>query len=382
MSEARTDRVLIVHPDSNVRREIEIVLRRAHKFPIATRQVATPNAAIQAAREHDPRIIFLDLGEDRALTLSVARELRRIDRLIVGLFNPLIEEKDSAEAEFLRHAVRSGVGEFVPLPVSDTELTQALSSVPQTRGGSQEGRAIAFFSHQGGVGTTTLAVNTALALSMAEPRRPVALMDANVQFGAVAAHLGMVPERDLSNAIRELDQGVIAPLPTAPDAPLAILASPVDPRVAQMVAPEDASRVLIELRRRFQAVIVDTAPIIDMLTLSVLDLTDTVVVVTDCSAPTVAGTARTLKMLADLGFDANRVRLVASKYRNSADALPPDVIANELRRPVDHIVPLISPVSLGTHRGSPAFFERAAAPFAEAVRKIAADIVRGGGRKQ
>lgn len=382
MTETRTDRVLIVHPDPAVRREIESAVRRTHKYPIAVRQVSTPNAAIQAAREHDPRIVFLELGEERALTLSVARELRRIDRLLIGLFNPLVEEKDLAEAEFIRHAVRAGIGEFVPLPLSDTELAAALASVPETRTGAHEGRAIAFFGHQGGVGTTTLAVNTALALSMAEPRRPVALMDANVQFGAVAFQLGMVPDRDLSDAIREIDQGVISPLPmAAPDVPLAVLASPSDTRAAELVTPEDVSRVLIELRRRFQAIIIDTAPVLDMLTLSVLDLTETVIVVTDASAPTVAGAARALRMLADVGFDGNRVRLVVSKHRNAADALPIDVIAQELRRPVDYVVPFLVPVSVGTHRGSPALFEKGAAQFADAVRKIAADVLRMGGRK-
>lgn len=381
MTELRTDRVLIVHPDPAVRREIEGAVRRAYRHPIAARHISAPNAAIQASREHDPRIVFLDLGTDRALTLSVARELRRYDRLIIGLLNPLMEENQTAEAEFVRQAVRAGIGEFVPVPVSDQEMAQALSAVPDVRSAVHEGRAITFFSHQGGVGTTTLAINMALAISMAEQRRSVAVMDANIQFGSAAAHFGFVPDRDLSDAIRELDNGSIAPLPVVwNESQLGILASPIDARAAEKVTPEDASRVLIELRRRYNTVVVDTAPVLDMLTLSVLDLSETVVVVTDPSSPTVAGTARLLRMLSELGFDG-RVKLVVSRFRSASDALPVDVIAQELRRPVDHVIPYLVPVSLGTHRGSPALLEKGTATFAEAVKRLAADVTRTAGRK-
>ena len=373
----RTDRVLIVHPDPAVRRDVESVLRRAHKHSIAVRHAAQAGAAIQIGREYDPRIILLDLAQDRALALSVANELRRPDRLIVGLFNPLLESGSSSEAEFLRQAVRAGIGDFVPLPLSEVEVAAALAAMPDAGPSKHEGRAVAFFSHQGGVGTTTLAINTALALRTAEPPRSVAILDANVQFGCVAAHLGLVPERDLGDGIHELELGLMFPLPTAGPAPgIAVLASPLDPRAAQLVTPEDLSRVLIELRRRFQTVVIDTAPILDLLTLSVLDLSETIVVVTEGTAPTIAGTARLLRMLATLGFGEDRVRLAVSRFRSAADVLGADVIAGQLGRPVDHIVPFIWPVAVGTHRGTPALMERGAALFADSVRRLARDVGR------
>jgi pilus assembly protein CpaE len=377
----RTDRVLIVHPDPAVRREIENVVRRAHKHSIAARHAGNAGAAVQLARDFDPRIVLLDLVQDRALALSVAKELRRPDRLIVGLVNPLITQGDSggSEAEFLRQAVRAGVGDFAALPLSDAEIAAALETAPQGGPATQEGRTIAFFSHQGGVGTTTLAINTAIALRVGEPARSVVVMDANIQFGCVAAHLGMVPERDLGDAIRELDLGPMFPLPsTGSDAPVSVLASPLDPRAAEMITPEDVSRVVIELRRRFGSVVIDTAPVLDLMTLSVLDLSETVVVVTEPLAPTIAGTARLLGMLASLGITDDRVRLVVSRFRDAPDLLSPAVISQQLGRPVDHVVPFLMPVTAGTHRGVPAVFERGTAPFTDAMKRLARDVARGG----
>jgi pilus assembly protein CpaE len=376
----RTDRVLIVHGDPAVRREIENVVRRAHKHSIAARHAGTAGAAVQLARDFDPRIILLDLVQDRALALSVAKELRRPDRLLIGLVNPLMDGGGGSEAEFLRQAVRAGVSDFVALPLSDTEIAAALETAPQAGPSAHEGRAIAFFGHQGGVGTTTLAINTAIAIRVAEQTRTVAIMDANIQFGCVAAHLGMVPERDLGDAIRELDLGPMFPLPsTGSDAPISVLASPLDPRAAEMVTPEDASRVVIELRRRFNTVVVDTAPVLDLMTLSVLDLSETVVVVTEPLAPVIAGTARLLGMLAGLGFSDDRVRLVVSRFRDAPDVLSAAVVAQQLNRTVDHVVPFMMPVTAGTHRGIPAIFERGTAPFTDAVKRLARDVTHGVG---
>ncbi|MEO8383335.1 MAG: hypothetical protein ABI779_27010 [Acidobacteriota bacterium] len=373
----RLDRVLIVHPDPAVRHEIETVLRRAHRQVIATRQTGTPGAAVAIAREFDPRIIILDLARERALALTIARELRRPDRLIIGVLNPLIDAGGGWEAEFLRQAVRSGIDDFVPLPLSDEEISAALSAAPEPAAAKREGSAIAFFSHQGGVGTTTLAINTALALRAAEPARTVALVDANVQFGSTAAHLGVVPERDLGDVVQDLDLGPMFPLSLAgPNPGIALLASPRDPRAGERVTPEDLGRVILELRRRFQTVVLDTAPVLDLMTLAVLDLSETIVVVTEGSAPIVAGTARLLRMLDSLGYHGDRIRLVVSRFRSAADVLPPNVIAQELGRAVDHVVPYLVPVLVGTHRGSPVLFERGAAGFSDAVTRIARDAGR------
>ena len=377
MIAGRTDRVLIVHPDPAVRAEVESVLRRAHRSSIAVRHAAQAGAAVQIGREFDPRIILLDLSQEKALALSVAKELRRPDRLLIGLFNPHLEAGAASEAEFLRQCVRAGIGDFVPLPLSEVEIAAALAGMPEGGTATHEGRAITFFSHQGGVGTTTLAVNTALALATGEPSRSVVLLDANVQFGSAAAHLGLVPERDLGDGLQELAFGLMSPLPLAgPEPGIAVLASPLDPRAAQMVTPEDLSRALIELQRKYQIVVIDTAPVLDLMALAVLDLSETVVVVTEGSAPTIAGTARLLNMLAAVGFGQERVRLAVSRYRREADVLSPDVIASQLDRPVDHVVPFAWPVAIGTHRGTPALFERGAAQFGDAIRRLARDVGR------
>lgn len=79
--------------------------------------------------------VLLDLGQEKALALSVAKELRRPDRLLIGLINPLMTPKPRR---------------LLP-PCRKRDPRHAKE------------RPSPFSAIQGGVGTTTLAVNTALA---------------------------------------------------------------------------------------------------------------------------------------------------------------------------------------------------------------------------
>ncbi len=375
MTVARIDRVLVVHPDPLVQGDLEALLRRVHRNPIVLRHCATIEEGLKIAREHDPRMVFLDLGADKDLIFAISRELKRADRLIVGLYNPLLEGAQGAE--FFRLATRAGFNDFVPFPIPEDELAEVLSVVQGATTARLEGGLVTFFGHQGGVGATTLALNTALVLASSGSGERIALCDANLQFGSAASHLGIVPDHDLAHAVGELGEASLTGfLATEPESGLRVLASPSDPRHAEALHPADLTRLLIDLRHRFELVVVDTAPVLDRMTLAALDLAETVLVVTEGSTPIVAGTARLLEMLDELGFPEERVRIVLNRVRSREGFLPPGLVAEQLGRRIDRVIPYDASVSLASHRGSPPAFERQLSDFMEAVASLADDIVR------
>ncbi len=375
-------RVLVVHPDVETRRALEQALRRLADGPLATYEASSLAEGAEAVRALDPRIVFLDLTDHRELALDVAREGRQPDRLIIGLFNPLVAQ--GSELDFLREAVRAGIGDFVALPVSDTELESVLraaqpAEVPGER--LEEGRVITFFSHKGGVGTTTLAVNFGLAAAAASGGvGDVALLDAAIQWGDASALLGLAPGRDLLGVVRDL--GTIVALPTYltehPTSGLRVLASPRDPVAAEGVTPEDLSRVLIELRRRFSLVVVDTASPLDALTLAVLDLSDVTYVVTEAVAPTTIGTARLLTLLDKLGFRQDRLRLVLNRHAAFEGNLPAATVAEQIGHKVDHLVGYEPAVIVAANTGVPMVLSHPKTAFAKAIGKMVEEVTASG----
>lgn len=377
-------RVLVVHPEAEVRGSIEESLRNIGPKPLIVESAPSLADGLRQARAIKPHVVFLDLGAERSLVLDTARELRAPGCLIVGLYNPLVLRGD---LPFFRDATRAGVGDFIPLPASDSELLSALNSA-ETRDGRApaEGRVIAFFSQQGGVGTTSLAVNTALLMAGSDQvKGKVALCDAAVQFGSAVSFLGLKAQRDLADLVRD-PQGVAA-LPAClteePGSGLKVLAAPRDPVEGDKITPEDITRVLIELRRRFDWVVVDTPPTLDLLTLAVLDSADKIFVVTEAVTPTVLGTSRLLKVLNDERLGADRIRLVLNRFNTFEGNLSERTVADQLGRPVDHVVPYDRSFVTAATRGRPVLLGRPSTALEAAFSALGQDAttlqVRGDG---
>ena len=123
-------RILIVHPDVEVRSAIERVLRKKTEQALVIEATATVADGLRRARVYDPHVVFLDVGGHRELAVQAAHQLRVPGRLTVGLFNPLVARGDWT---FTRDFLRAGVGDFVQLPPSDEEVVGCLATAELDR---------------------------------------------------------------------------------------------------------------------------------------------------------------------------------------------------------------------------------------------------------
>jgi pilus assembly protein CpaE len=376
--ETSINRILILHPVAPTRRALEQTLRSVTPESISIHHAGSLSEGVQVSRWFEPEYVFLDLDGDHELSLEVARELRGTDRQIVGIFNPLLRPAD-ADSFFLK-AARAGVGDFVPLPASESELKAALAAVsPAQKGETTQGRLVTFFSQQGGVGVTTLAVNTAAYISQGKRAGEVALCDTCLQFGTAAAYLGIAADRDFADLVKGADEveALSTYLSVHQQTDLRVLPSPQDPIEAEQITPKEVDRVLLQLRRRFDTVIIDTPPVLDLLTLSILDLSELVFVVTEAVAPAVLGTARFLDLLEKQGFVRERQRLVVNRYADAFEGnLAPGTIAEQVGRPVDYIVPFDRDVVIAANRGEPLILNGDKREFSQAIGRLADDVTR------
>jgi pilus assembly protein CpaE len=147
--------------------------------------------------------------------------------------------------------------------------------------GAGTGQLVAFFSPKGGVGTTTLAVNTAVLLagggaptptkgaapSPPMPASRVLLIDLDLQFGQVATHLNLSPRYDLAGLATD-DQALADPelarsYLTMHSSGLAVLAAPERPEADFRVTLDHLQRVVEIMRPWFDHVIVDLGSRLD-----------------------------------------------------------------------------------------------------------------------
>jgi pilus assembly protein CpaE len=171
--------------------------------------VDEPEEVIRALRRHDVDVVVLHDALGATPVLDLARELAQAYPE-TGLV--LIASDDSPE--LLRAAMQAGLRDVVSLPLSLEQLEASVRAAAQwsrtlrervtgeeSAAGALGGRLIAVAGAKGGVGTTTVALQLALAAIRAMPGRPVCVVDFDLQKGDVRAFLDLPHRRSVVDLV-------------------------------------------------------------------------------------------------------------------------------------------------------------------------------------
>lgn len=177
----------------------------------------------------------------------------------------------------LHQLLRMGANEFVPYPLPENELEQAIARlktpVPETPAPaalrttlavSGDHKAAIFPVHgiSGGSGATTLAVNLAWELATADKNNPprVCLIDLDMQFGNASTYLDL-PRReavlDLLSDTESMDSESFMHALLSYNERLHVLTAPSEIIPLDMITSEDIERVLNVAAANFDYVIID-----------------------------------------------------------------------------------------------------------------------------
>ena len=179
-------------------------------------------------------------------------------------------------------------------------------------------RAIAVAGGKGGVGKSTVAVNLAMALSMAE--HDVVLLDADMGLANVDVMLGLTPSRHIGHLLDGECTLEELMLP-APRGLQVVPAGSGTRRLAQLNNGEHAAiiRAFDELPRPPEFLVVDTAAgLADNVTMFAAAASEVILVV--CDEPASLTDAYGLTKVLNRDFGVRRVRMVANMVRNEGEA--------------------------------------------------------------
>jgi len=188
----------------------------------------------------------------------------------------LIAENVSPAA--LHQLLREGGDEFIPYPLPENELAQAIErvsaapdaapapTVPKTtlKPTSQDKHGVVIPVHgmAGGTGATTLAVNLAWELATIDKTAPprVCLMDLDLQFGTTSTYLDL-PRREavfeLLTDTEAMDAESFMQALVSYGDKLHVLTAPSDLIPLDLIGPADIARVIAVARANFDYVIID-----------------------------------------------------------------------------------------------------------------------------
>ncbi len=179
-------------------------------------------------------------------------------------------------------------------------------------------RAIAVAGGKGGVGKSTVAVNLAMALSIAEHK--VVLLDADMGLANVDVMLGLTPSRHIGHLLNGECTLEELLLPAARGLQV-VPAGSGTRRLAQLNNGEHAAiiRAFDELIDPPEYLVVDTAAgLADNVTMFAAAATEVILVV--CDEPASLTDAYGLTKVLSRDFGVRRIRMVANMVRNEGDA--------------------------------------------------------------
>ena len=141
-------------------------------------------------------------------------------------------------------------------------------------------RIVAVYSPKGGVGTTTIATNIAVAAAVRHPDR-VVLVDMSLQFGGVASHLNLRARQTLSDVVRDetamREPEIMKTYAIRHQSGLHVIAAPGSPEGAELVKPEHIETVLRVLLEGYDSIVIDAGSVLDERSMIALERAESVV---------------------------------------------------------------------------------------------------------
>lgn len=399
-------RVLIVDDVSETRENVKKLLQFESDVDVVG-VARTGKEAIQASQELNPDVVLMDINmpdmDGIAATEAIRGKQPAVQVIILSV---------QSDNNYMRKAMLVGARDFLTKPPMGDELISAIRRagdmariekskavnvqplpVAGNVGGTTalrgpKGKIITIYSPKGGVGCTTLAVNLALTLNNGDTH--VALVDGNLQFGDVAVFLneqGKNTVLDLAPRAEELDPEIVEEVMLKHAATgLHILAAPARPEQAEKVSSSQFSKLLEYLSQMYAYVVVDTSSYLNDVTLSAIDVSDLVVLVTTQDIPSIKNCRLFLDLLQTLGVERSRILFMMNRYDKRISNITPERVAENLKHEISLVIPLDEATTTkAVTRGVPFVLDnksqlaaRGVFSLAESVRaRVAADEAGG-----
>ncbi len=272
----------------------------------------------ELVRQNLPGLIFIDFREDGSKTLETVRRIATYFKQVM-----IVVTGNQFDLNTIVSIMQAGGREFLQKPFNSDDLTTLIEKHKNaliTRDqGDSSGRLITVFSNKGGLGKTTIATNLALGLSEVS-RKPVALVDLNLQLGDITTFLDITPKQTIADIAKDIGRVDETYLKTSlanvkfGNANLYVLADPLNVEEAEEITAEQINTVLTIMRASFEYVIVDTTTSFDSKTLTALDLADQIMLVSMINLPCIRSTQRLLTLFERLGYDEQKIKLIINRY--------------------------------------------------------------------
>jgi pilus assembly protein CpaE len=347
-------RVLIISNQLSFRQQTQAACLRLPSNTLSVRTAESIGLGLDLAIQFEAEVVFIDLTKNIEASMLAIQDLSKVSNRIV------VVSADKMNTDIITRAIHSGAREVLSQPVVDDEIARIIAKAQQLNGvgtaqPARTGNVVMCFSSKGGVGKTTLACNIAMALQSSLGGKKVCLIDANTQAPNIAPMLDLKPTHWLRDAIMEykrLDSELLAELMTVHSSGLNILAHSSEDPLGLDFSEDQLSKILLVAKGTYDWTVVDTFPLLSSLNLSLMDLSDQILLVTEAVVPALRSARYNLEMLSKAGYGENKISVVLNRYTNYKGNVPVDLVRETLNWPIKTVIPYDGVVTIAANTGN------------------------------
>jgi pilus assembly protein CpaE len=265
-----------------------------------------------------PQVLVVDMRGHDQLPSGLAAYRRQHSGAGVVLIVSTLEPR------LMLEAMRAGVSECVAEPLTAKALDEAVRRVLTNVLPQAAGQVFAFIGAKGGVGASTIAVNTAATLGR-ESQNQVLLIDMHTGHGDAALFLGVEPRFSVLDAlenIHRVDESFFSGVVEKAVSSVHLLASPTRPRPGA-VDPKRVRALLESAAHMYRTTVLDV-PRSDVTMIDTLDHATAIVVVTSQEISSLRNAARIAETLRQR-YGPSRVKVVVNRFHREAVIAAEDV---------------------------------------------------------
>jgi pilus assembly protein CpaE len=332
-------RILIVDADPIVQRALSNALTQAGYTPAA---LSDGVEALKVAHAERPALVLIAGSLPNIDGYTIVSRLRLEDG--PSTHTPVILLLGENEADQRGKALRSGADDYLIKPFHPGELLARMRSLlsryrpedmstvtaaasrpaaptsagPVTAAGprrKEPARVVIFYGAKGGVGTTTLAINTAIALHKELGKR-VCLIDANLQFGDHRVFMDLGLDKmsivDLATA-PAFDIELIRHILVRHESGIDLLLAPPSPETAELVTSDHLPEIINQMAGEFDYIVLDVDKRLDEVNLRIMDVAQTIFVVMTADLPCLKNVRLVLETIGHLGYAEGKVKLILNR---------------------------------------------------------------------
>ena len=301
------------------------------------------NELINLYIKEDDNFNIVDFDGDYSKISELSRSLAIIDMnesnseilTKISLSCPsckIIVIKENPDVNFIVSVIRQGAREILAYPVIKSEFKNSLEKIKFqfSEDYTKQARCkmITVFSNKGGIGKTSIAANLALELARVT-KENVALIDLNFQFGDITTFMDIQPSFDISYMFDNLNslnrEFLYSTMEQYKDTSLYVLADSPYFRPSKQISSKQVAKFFEILKENFAYIIVDTDSAFDAKTITTLDQSDIIFLVTIVNLPALRNCQRCLNLFEKMGYDENKVQIIINRYMENDEITVNDV---------------------------------------------------------